>query len=53
MRLSRLKKALVIPGDHRETRDPFRNLFRKGSEIDPGSVRLRRLFEMTMIAVEP
>ena len=27
----------VIPGDRRETRDPFRNLSDKGSGMDPGS----------------
>jgi hypothetical protein len=27
----------VVPGDRRETRDPFRNLYRKSSGMDPGS----------------
>jgi RHH-type proline utilization regulon transcriptional repressor/proline dehydrogenase/delta 1-pyrroline-5-carboxylate dehydrogenase len=27
----------VIPGDRRETRDPFRNICRRGSGMDPGS----------------
>jgi hypothetical protein len=27
----------VIPGDRRETRDPFLNLYREGSGMDPGS----------------
>ncbi|CAD5267952.1 hypothetical protein BOSE21B_111394 [Bosea sp. 21B] len=40
-------QARVVPGDRRETRDPFRNLYRKGSGMDPGSARLRRLSGMT------
>ncbi|GEM_PF-5956337 len=27
----------VVPGDQRETRDPFLNFFWKGSGMDPGS----------------
>jgi len=28
---------MVIPGDRRETRDPYLNLFRMRSGMDPGS----------------
>ena len=28
----------VVPGDQRETRDPFRNLSDKRSGMDPGSL---------------
>ena len=40
-------QARVVPGDRRETRDPFRNLNRKGSGMDPGSAPLRGLSGMT------
>jgi len=43
---------VVIPGDRRETRDPFRNLFRKGSGMGPGSARLRRLSGTTRDEVD-
>jgi hypothetical protein len=36
-------RARVVPSDRRETRDPFRNLFRKSSGMDPGSAPLTRL----------
>jgi hypothetical protein len=32
-----LEEARVVPGDRRETRDPFRNINRERSGMDPGS----------------
>ena len=32
-----LIRDVVVPGDRRETRDPFRILAMKGSGMDPGS----------------
>ncbi|VVT58129.1 hypothetical protein BOS5A_200431 [Bosea sp. EC-HK365B] len=42
-------KTLVVPGDRRETRDPRLSLHLRGSGMDPGSARLRRLSGMTPI----
>jgi hypothetical protein len=45
------KKTRVVPGDRRETRDPFRNLFRISSGMDPGSP-LRSVRDDTVMDVE-
>ncbi len=45
------KKTRVVPGDRRETRDPFRNLIRKGSGMGPGSP-LRSVRDDSLIEVE-
>jgi len=46
------KRAWVVPGDRRETRDPFLNLDREGSGMDPGSP-LRSVRDDTVMDVEP
>ncbi len=43
------QSSAVIPGDRRETRDPFLNADDNRSGMDPGSARLRRLSGMTEV----